>query len=606
MKKIRKVTFDRFSQFVFTFREVFKLAWETQPKYLIAVFVIGIFSGLLIAPTLYLQKLIIDVLVKGATTGQFDEVFHKLLLYLIATISLGFIQILINRGNGFMEGILQRGFYAELEIRKSKKLASLDMATIESSSFEDRYVKIDQESNRAYSLIPPVAGLPGNIVSLATAISLLIPLSPFAALAILLSTLPRVLTNSRLIRERFDLSTQLSPIRKIQGWLNYYLLRNRNYMELKLLDLVPFLAKKYEKNSREILDLQASYGWKWEKSTLLSFLPLTVADGAITIWIAYLTLMKIITVGSFQLYFSALKRVQSEFQQFTSSLFDIYENYLYVSELVWFLNLEPKIDSNAGGKKFEAEPLLVEFKNVWFKYKKGQKWTLRDVNLVLKEGEHLAIVGLNGAGKSTLLKLLARFYDPQKGEILINGRNLKEFDVDEWRNRMAVLFQEFETYPFSAQESIGYGDTKNINNLPEIVQAATSTGINEFIESLPAKYKTPLHPEFKGGVRPSIGQWQRIGISRMLFRKSAKIIVMDEPTSSVDPEAEEQIFNELSRLAKNKILVFVTQRFSTVRIADRIILIGNGKILEQGTHKELMKLKGKYHELFELQAKGYK
>lgn len=606
MKKIQNVTFSRVGQFLFTFKEITKLAWKTQPKYLSAVFLINIFSGTLVIPTLYVQKIIIDTFVQGATSANFDLVWHKLILFIFASIILGFIQVLINLGSSFMQGILTRGFYAELEIMKSKKLAELDLSTIESASFQDRYTKIDQESNRAYNLISPLGDIPGNIVSLASAIAILVALSPLAAIAIVLSTLPRVFTNSKLIKKRYALSTELSPIQKIQGWLNYYLLKNRNYMELKILNLVPFLSHKYEENSQKMLKKRAAFDWEWEKSTLLSFLPLTLSDGVVTIWMAYLTLKRVISVGSFQFYFSALKRVQGEFQSLTTSLINIYENYLYVSELVWFLHLDSKIGKESGLTEFSNEPLTIEFKGVWFKYKKGQRWTLKDINLKLVEGEHLAIVGVNGAGKSTLLKLLARFYDPQRGEILVNGKSLKEFDPHSWRERLAVLFQEFETYPFSAKESIGYGYLDEINNEDAIKAAAQKTGIHDFIESLPEKYNNPLDPQFKGGVRPSIGQWQRIGIARMLFRANAKVIVMDEPTSNVDPEAEEKIFNTLASVAKDKILIFVTQRFSTVRIADQIILMDGGRLVENGTHRELVKLKGKYFKLYELQAKAYK
>lgn len=606
MHRIRKVSFDRLGQIIFTFREVSKLIYQTKPRYLVSVFAINIFSGVLVIPTLYTQKLIIDTLVKGATSSSFDESLHKLVMYIFISVSLGFIQILVNRGSSFMQSILTRSFYAELEILKSKKLASLDLQTIESASFEDRYTKIDNESGRAYSLISPIADIPGNIVSLISAVAILVTLSPLAAVAIIFSTLPRVLINSRLIRGRYNLSTEMSPIQRVQGWLNYYLLRNRNYMELKILNLVPFLSSKYEKNSHHMLDKRAAFDWEWERSTVLSFVPLTLVDGAITVWMAYLVLLKTITVGSFQLYFSALKRVQSEFQSFTSSLVDMYESYLYVNELVWFLNLTPNIGKTGNEIVDTEKPLVIEFKNVWFKYKKKQKWTLKNVNLVLKEGEHLAIVGVNGAGKSTLLKLLARFYDPQRGEILVNGVPLVTLNVEKWREQLAMLFQDFESYPFSAHESIGYGHIEDIQNIDEIRVAAKRTDIDGFIEGLPEKYENPLEPQFKGGVRPSSGQWQRIGIARMLFRKNAKVIVMDEPTSSVDPEAEEQIFNELAKTAASKILIFVTQRFSTVRIADKIALIGEGTILEQGSHKELMKLKGKYYTLFTLQAKGYK
>lgn len=605
MRSLKRITFTRTGQIIFTFKEIVKLVYKTKPRYLVSVFSINIFSGLLVIPTLYIQKLIIDTLIKGVTAEPFEAVLRVLTFYIFISVVLGFLQILINRARSFMQGILTRSFYAELEILKSRKLASLDLMTIESSSFEDRYTKIDQESGRAYSLIAPIADIPGNVVSLVSAVAILVSLSPLAAVAIILSTFPRVFINSRLIKGRYDLSTEISPLQKVQGWLNYYLLRNRNYMELKILNLVPFLSAKYETTSHKILDKRSDFDWEWERSTIVSFVPLTLADGAITVWMAYLVLLKTITVGSFQFYFSALKRVQSEFQSFTSSLVDMYENYLYVNELVWFLNLEPKIGNHGGVVLSDAEPLHIEFKNVWFKYKKKQKWTLKNMNLTLSEGEHIAIVGVNGAGKSTLLKLLARFYDPQKGEILVNKIPLKTLDVDKWRDRLAILFQEFESYPFSAHESIGYGNIDDIENLSEIKDAAKRTDIDTFIESLPEKYENPLDPHFKGGVRPSSGQWQRIGIARMLFRKNAKTIVMDEPTSSVDPEAEEQIFNELDKIAKNKILIFVTQRFSTVRIADKIILLGKGTVLEMGSHDQLMKLKGKYRELFMLQAKGY-
>lgn len=242
---------------------------------------------------------------------------------------------------------------------------------------------------------------------------------------------------------------------------------------------------------------------------------------------------------------------------------------------------------------------------MWFKYRDGQPWVLKDINLVIKPRENIAVVGLNGSGKSTLIKLLARFYDPQKGEILVDRKNLQTYNLHSWRKNLSVLFQEFESYPFSAMESIGYGDVERLGSLEEIKNAAEKTGMHEFIENLPLKYKNPLDPVFEKGVRPSAGQAQRIGISRMLFRKNSNVVIMDEPTSSVDPEAEEKIFKELIRVTKNKILIFVTQRFSTVRLADRIMVVDKGKVTEEGTHDSLMKLDKKYAKLFTLQAKAY-
>jgi ATP-binding cassette, subfamily B, bacterial len=227
------------------------------------------------------------------------------------------------------------------------------------------------------------------------------------------------------------------------------------------------------------------------------------------------------------------------------------------------------------------------------------------MNFEINEGERIAIVGENGAGKTTLIKLISRFYEPQKGNIYINGINLRETDLSDWRDKFTVLFQQFETYPFTARESIGFGDISSVEDIKSIEKAAKKAGIDKYIESLPLGYENPLTPRFEKGVDLSTGQWQKVGIARVLFKKRAKFIILDEPTSNVDPEAEEKIFKQLTKLTRDKILIFVTQRFSTVRVADRIFVIHEGRIVEQGRHRQLMELGGKYARMFNLQAKAY-
>jgi ABC-type multidrug transport system fused ATPase/permease subunit len=280
---------------------------------------------------------------------------------------------------------------------------------------------------------------------------------------------------------------------------------------------------------------------------------------------------------------------------------------MYVTDLVWFLNLEPVVGKQKVKSEKINEKISISFENVKFRYQPTQNWILNELSFKIYPGEKIALVGENGAGKSTLIKLLARFYDPQKGRILINNKNLKDINNFDWHKYLAVLFQQFELYPFSVKESIGYGDVRYVKSLKKIKGAARKTGIDQYIESLPKKYDNPLAPELEGGVKPSVGQLQRIGISRMLFREDAKMLILDEPTSNVDPEAEEIIFKELIKKTenRNKILIFVTQRFSTVRIADRILVMHDGKIIEQGTHKDLMKLDGKYAKMFNIQARAY-
>jgi ATP-binding cassette subfamily B protein len=305
------------------------------------------------------------------------------------------------------------------------------------------------------------------------------------------------------------------------------------------------------------------------------------------------------------MYLRTLRNAEQNLSGLVNSFVSIYENYVYVTDLVWFLNLESNIEKPDAKKLSVPGKFDLSFKDVWFRYKEDQDWIVKGISLKIDQGEKVALVGKNGVGKTTLIRLIARFYDPSKGKLMINGNDLKEFDLGGWRRDMAILFQDYTNYIFSAHESIGYGDIFRIDDKESIKLAAKKADIDEYIEGLPLKYNTPLNPRFGNGVRPSTGQLQRIGIARTLFRENANVIILDEPTSNVDPKAEEKIFNELLKKTDEKIFVFVSQRFSTVRRADRILVMDKGKIVEDGSHEELMEKKGLYEELFSLQAKVY-
>jgi ABC-type multidrug transport system fused ATPase/permease subunit len=341
-----------------------------------------------------------------------------------------------------------------------------------------------------------------------------------------------------------------------------------------------------------------------ETAHFLTYLPQNILAFIFSIYLGLLAIRKAITVGSAEMYLRATYSFQHNLTGLVGAFLELYENYLFVTDLVWFLNLAPTISS---GKKRLPRKIKkgIEFKNVWFRYKDGQPWVLRGVNLSIPAGEHLAIIGENGAGKTTLIKLLCRFYDPQKGEVLINGVNIKKLNREQLWENLAVLFQNFEGYPFTARESIGYGKVGEVENIDLIIRSAKKSAIHDFIDSLPLKYENPLAPEFEKGVEPSMGQWQRIGLARVLMRNT-QVNILDEPTSNVDPKAEEEIFNKISKFIKGRILILISHRFSTVRRAGKICVMDKGKIIEEGTHEELLKKNGIYAELFELQAKSYR
>lgn len=602
-----KIIFDnRFGQVIFTARETIKLIFKISPGYLFLVLFLNTFWGISVIPAFYLDKLILDRIVANLGNPLWQEVLRGIGLLVTFRVVLEIIRNLLSRVTTFLRRTLTGIFSAGMQVMIGEKISTLDIATIENIEFKNRFNKIEEESGeRSWGLMMPLSNIPNYISGFLGTVGLLILLSPLIAVAVFILSLPQFFVDSKFIKREYQMRTAFSPLYRLWGWLSMALIKNRNFLEFKILNLSPVFIKKLKGVQKEIIDQEVELSKSKEVYHSLVYLPAAIMEGGLYIWLISLALVQKITIGSLQLYLNAFRSTQMNLMGLVSSILEIYENYLYIVDLIWFLNLRPVIAPRANAKKMSDEQEEIRFEHVWFRYREDTPWILKDINLTIKPGERLAIVGENGSGKSTLIKLLARFYDPQKGDVYIGKENLKDINVGEWHNRLAILFQKFEGYPFTARESIGYGDTNDLANLRGIKEAAHKTGMDTFIETLPLKYENPLAVDFEEGIDLSIGQWQRMGLSRMLFRRKAKVIILDEPTSNVDPKAEEEIFQNLTRKAQNKTLIFISQRFSTVRLADQISVIGKGTILENGTHQELMKQKGIYAELFNLQAKGY-
>jgi ABC-type multidrug transport system fused ATPase/permease subunit len=601
-----KITFDRVGQIWFTLKEVIKLVFKENPKLLTLVFVLNGIWGLSSVPTFYLEKLIIDKLIAGVGISNWQPILYSILILVAVSLLLSLFRNFLSSYIGFLRRNLSRFFDAEIDALIGKKMTELDLSTIENPGFKDRFNKVERESGRrAWQLMMPLSDIPNYLVGFISATLVLVLVSPLVSIGVILFSLPRFFINSRFIKKEYKLHSDLSPLHRIWGWISYYLRRNRNYMEMKILDLPEYLTKKMKDTVKVILQKQMEISKKREISSFIGFLPLNLYEMIISTFLVFWVIIGKITVGSFQLYLRSLRSAEQNLSSLVSSFLEIYENYIYVTDLVWLLELEVEGKHTVRNEIIEDKNISIEFNNVWFKYTTGQKWILKDISFSIKPGEKIAIVGENGVGKSTLIKLLAGFYLPTKGDIFICGKNLKNVNLRQWRNQLAVLFQDFELYPFTVREAIGYGDIPRMDDIDSIQEVAKKTGIHKFVEELSLKYDNPLSPDFEHGVHPSTGQWQRIGISRILFRISAKVLILDEPTSNVDPEAEEKIFAELKNIAKDKVMIFVTQRFSTVKIADRIFVVDKGEIRETGTHSQLMSLSGRYARLFTLQAEAY-
>ncbi|KKR30090.1 hypothetical protein A2715_04220 [Candidatus Woesebacteria bacterium RIFCSPHIGHO2_01_FULL_39_32] len=606
MKKLKIPKFESspIKRFFLTYKRILSISYKVNPKLLLYVTAINSFWGLTNLPVLYINKTLIDIVIRSVGTTDLITPLKTIGILIFLRALVEFARAATSNVNSFLTRAMGEQITAYLERAGGIKLNSLDIPLVESPDFQDKYKKIERESNnRLWGMIEPLSDLPNAIFTIVSGILPLITFNPWISLIVLVVTLPDIIVNARIAKKDYEAIQVLNPKWRMWGWIHWHMIDTRQFYENKILGNVNYLARKLFKIQKEIIDFQFLRRKKRATARTLASIPGYILSMVLNIYFFALALLGKITLGTAQLLYQGTNLLSLGFSTLLNDAVSVYENYLFVTDLTWFLELQPQLVS---GKKIPSGIFTkgIEFKNVWFKYPNTKSWVLKGVSFSIGPKENLALVGENGAGKTTMIKLLSGFYKPDKGEVLVNGINIFEYEQTKYRHLLGVLFQDFSWYPFTAKESIGIGNVNKIRKTEEIKKFATLTGVHEFIEGLPKKYGNPLAKEFDQGVEPSKGQWQRIALARILFRDS-KILVLDEPTSNVDPKAEEEIFEKIIELASEKILILISHRFSTVRKADRILVVDNGKIIEQGNHEELIKKEGEYAHIFSLQAKGY-
>ncbi|HUV42598.1 MAG TPA: ABC transporter ATP-binding protein [Patescibacteria group bacterium] len=602
-----KLQESRLGQVFFVFSQVIKLSWQISPRLLLLTLLTNTVVGILTYPTLRLEKAFIDGLINSIGTDFWGTSGKIVILILFLRFIVGIGQDIFYRTGEFLRRMMSEILSVYLLSLIAKKHVELDVSLIDDPEFQDKISKIRRESStRAWGMIWPIASTPMVLAGLLSTIVIIFSFNPLVTLIILFLSVPVFWIDAKFVKEDYRFRNKIMPLYRISSWLEHYLLVPRNILEIKLLKLARPFSKRMMKIYNQIFSGRLNLEKRKTFWKITASIPQNIFLLIFSIYVAFFVFAKKLTVGSAEMILRAINTFRQNLTGLVKNFFELYENYLYVTDLVWLLSLKPKLALDRKGKKFPREISQgIEFRNVWFRYSNNSPWVLKNVNLGINPQENVAIVGENGAGKSTIVKLICRFYDPQKGKILLNGVELEKYSVEDFWKNLSVLFQDFEVYPFSAKESIGYGDITKINKSNLIKKAAKRAKIDDYIESLRLKYQNPLDPQFEKGIRPSMGQWQRIGLAR-IFLKDARVVILDEPTSHVDPKAEEEIFEEIINYSKEKILFLISHRFSTVRRADKIYVIDNGKIIESGNHDELIKLGGRYAQLFELQAKGYR
>jgi ATP-binding cassette subfamily B protein len=486
-----------------------------------------------------------------------------------------------------------------------EKALTLQLTHFEDSEFYDKLTQARREaSSRPLSLVNRTFGLAQNTISLISYATLLFAFSPWAVVILVLAGLPSFFAEAKFSGDRFRLFRWRSPDTRMQIYLETVLAREDGVKEVKLFELGPRLLQRYRDIFRKLyaedrkLTLRRD-GWGF----VLGLLSTAALYGAYC-WIALATIARDITLGAMTMYLMLFRQGQSAVAAILSSISGMYEDNLYVSNLYEYL--EQPVLAQSGEVQSGPEPGHgLEFEHVSFAYPGASKPALDDISLQIRPGTSLAVVGENGSGKTTLIKLLTRLYEPTSGRILLDGLDLKEWDIGALRRRIGVIFQDFGRYQFKVGENIGVGDVRYIEDENRWKEAATTGQAAPFIEDMPAGYDTQLGRWFKDGRELSGGQWQKIALSRAFMRSDADILVLDEPTAAMDAASEAAIFEYFRKMSENKMTILISHRFSTVRAADQIIVLHEGTILERGDHESLMAEDGQYAHLFRLQAKGY-
>ena len=585
-------------------RRAIELVWSTSHGLTIYLAVLTILAGVLPASVAFVGSRIVDSVVAAMRGGGMDA-SHVLEFVMLEGILVAAIAA-AQRGISFCQSLLRAQLGQRVNVMILEKALTLELQHFEDSEFYDKLTRARREaSSRPLSLVMRTFGLVQNGISLISYGTLLAHFSPWAVAVLLLAGLPSFIAEAKFSGDAFRLFRWRSPETRMQIYLETVLGREDHAKEVKLYGLGPRLLERYRdifrrlyKEDRALTIQRDSWGFG------LGLIGTIALYGAYA-WIAVSTVRHGITLGQMTMYLMLFRQGQSAVSSMLSSVSGMYEDNLYLSTLYEYLETEvPEAKGSAVHGPHPEDG--IRFEDVTFKYPGADQPALEHVTLHLKPGGSLALVGQNGSGKTTLIKLLTRLYQPTSGRILLDGQDLTEWEEQALRQRIGVIFQDFTRYQMLVGENVGAGDERYFEDETRWRDAAEKGRASEFIETLPTGYKTQLGKWFKDGRELSGGQWQKIALSRAFMRTRADILVLDEPTAAMDAQAEAEVFEHFRQLSQGRITILISHRFSTVRMADQIAVLDQGRIVEHGSHEELMKLNGSYAHLFTLQARGYR
>jgi ATP-binding cassette subfamily B protein len=592
-----------------------RLVWETSPALTTGTLVLRLVRALLPVATLFVGKLIIDEVVTRvqapnalATLAAWysSGLLNRLILLLVAEFALAVVSDVLGRLVSLLDSLLSEQFSNITSVRLMEHAATLDLEDFEDSELQDRLDRARRQASGRMTLLTQLFGQAQDMVTIVSFAAGLIVYAPWLILLLLVALVPAFIGEAHFNAQSYALTYARTPEQRELDYVRQTGASVETAKEVKIFGLNAFLIERYRQladgfyaGNRRLAIQRASWG------SVLTMLG-TIGYYFAYAYLAWRTLERQFTIGDLTFLAGSFRRLRTLLEGLLIGFSQTAGQALYLDDLFSFFEIEPEIKSRENARPF-PNPILqgFTFDDVGFIYPGAERWAVRHLRFTLQAGEVLALVGENGAGKTTLVKLLARLYDPDEGRILLDGHDLREYDLDQLRSSIGVIFQDFVRYHLTAGENIAVGRIEAKSDRPRIERAAQQSLANEVIEKLPLGYDQIIGKRFKQGIDLSGGEWQKVAIARAYMR-DAEVLILDEPTAALDARSEFEVFQRFKELSEGKTAVLISHRFSSVRMADRILVLADGTIEAAGTHEELLAQGGRYAELFELQAAGYR
>jgi ATP-binding cassette subfamily B protein len=587
---------------------VYSLIWETNKWIMLAFAGIVLFTGLQPVASVWLGKKVIGILAESMSGGFKEEAARLLILYSCLYFGLTLATRLANTFNSALSRLMGDVLARNIKIKIMKKAGEIDMACFDDAEFYSKMENANNEAgNRPISIMNSSYQLISSIISIISFVTVVATYNRLFAALLLISSIPVGYISMYIRGRNYRLHVRQSVERRKMSYYSSLVTNRYTVMEVKLYDMCDLLIEKYKEAFESAYKQTKALQKLIIRWTCFGSLCSLVTLAWVYIDMGISTLKGIISLENFSFFTGAATNIERSVVNITSTVSGIYEGSLFIDNLKEFLEQEITIKPAVEPPKRVKinQKHRIEFQNVSFSYPGTNKKVLDDLSFVIEEGQTVALVGHNGAGKTTLLKLLLRLYDPTEGKILLDGTDIREYDPYDLYKLYSVVFQDFGKLAFSIRENIALGNLDNINDLLAIKNAAKSSNADEFIEKLENGYDTELTRQFdRNGLELSVGQWQKIAVARAFFR-NGEILIFDEPSASMDAEAEYNLFKQLEEMKEEKTAIFVSHRLSSATISQKVLFLENGKLVEMGTHEQLMENGGPYSRLFTMQAKRY-